>query len=174
MAVTERDIDLGDVRLRIAEAGSGQRPLLLVHGFTGAKEDFTPWLDRLAGEGWHAVAPDLRGHGASTKSGQESEYSFELMADDALRLTDALGWDRFVLLGHSMGGMIAQFMALSAGARLTGLILMDTADGPVDHLEPELVEAAVAVVRSDGMDALADILAERKGPLADTLLRGGP
>ncbi len=46
--VAERNIDLGDVQLRIAESGAGQRPLLLVHGFTGAKEDFTPWLDRLA------------------------------------------------------------------------------------------------------------------------------
>jgi hypothetical protein len=44
MELSERIIEVGDVRLSIAEAGAGQRPLLLVHGFTGAKEDFTPWL----------------------------------------------------------------------------------------------------------------------------------
>lgn len=162
---TERDVDLGDIRLRIAESGAGQRPLLLVHGFTGAKEDFAPWLDQLAGLGWHAVAPDLRGHGESSKPAEESAYSFKLMADDGLRLADALGWSQFVLLGHSMGGMIAQFMAIAEPARLTGLILMDTAHGPLDHLSPELVAGAVAVVRAEGMGALAEVTAGRQGPL---------
>jgi pimeloyl-ACP methyl ester carboxylesterase len=166
MPLTERHVDLGDVRLSIAESGAGPRRLLLVHGFTGAKEDFTPWLDRLAGLGWHAVAPDLRGHGASSKPADESAYTFELLADDVLALADALGWDRFVLLGHSMGGMIAQFVARSAAARLAGLILMDTAHGALDNLDPGLVEAAVSIVRAQGIGALADLLAEYQGPLA--------
>src|SRR5712692_4095155 len=126
MLMTERHVDVGDVQLSIAEAGAGQRPLLLVHGFTGAKEDFTPWLDRLAGAGWHAVAPDLRGHGGSSQPAAESAYSFEILADDVLLLAGELGWERFVLLGHSMGGMVAQFVARKAAARLDGLILMDT------------------------------------------------
>ena len=70
--MTERQIDVGDVSLAVAESGAGQRPLLLVHGFTGAKEDFTPWLEPLAAAGWHAVAPDLRGHGVSSKPAAES------------------------------------------------------------------------------------------------------
>ena len=165
MHMTERRVAVGDIHLSIAEAGAGQSPLLLVHGFTGAKEDFTPWLDRLAASGWHAVAPDLRGHGASSKPAQETDYSFEIMADDMLSLADALGWEHFVVLGHSMGGMVAQFMACEAPARLDGLILMDTAHGPLRNLDPELVDAAVAIVRSQGMDALASILADRQGPL---------
>jgi 3-oxoadipate enol-lactonase len=163
--VAERDVNLGDVRVRIAESGAGQRPLLLVHGFTGAKEDFTPWLDRLAAGGWHAVAPDLRGHGESSKPPEESAYSFKLLADDGLALADSLGWDRFVLLGHSMGGMVAQFMAIAEPSRLTGLILMDTAHGPLEHLSPELIAGAVAVVRAEGMGALAEVTAGREGPL---------
>jgi len=165
MLVRERQVDLGDVSLAIAESGAGQRPLMLVHGFTGAKEDFTPWLDRLAEAGWHAVAPDLRGHGESSKPAVESEYSFDSMAADALRLADALGWERFVLLGHSMGGMVAQFMARAAAARLAGLILMDTAHGPLEHLDPQLIQAAVTIVRTQGMAALAKVMAERQGPL---------
>jgi len=165
MPLKERQVSLGDVRLSIAEAGAGPRRLLLVHGFTGAKEDFTPWLDRLAGLRWHAVAPDLRGHGASSKPDGESAYSFEVLADDVLRLADALGWDRFVLLGHSMGGMIAQFVAARAPARLAGLILMDTTHGPLGTIDPSLIEAAVSVVRAQGVDALADVLADRDGPL---------
>ncbi len=169
----QRDVDLGEVTLRIAEAGAGQRPLLLVHGFTGAKEDFTDWLGQLATLGWHAVAPDLRGHGASSKPAAESAYSFELMADDCLRLADALGWDSFVLLGHSMGGMIAQFMALAAPGRLAGLILMDTSPGPVPGLDPDLVSAAVSIVRTQGMAGLADVIAdaEAEGPLVTPAYR---
>jgi pimeloyl-ACP methyl ester carboxylesterase len=163
--MAERIIEVGDVQLSIAEAGAGQRPLLLVHGFTGAKEDFTPWLDDLAEAGWHAVAPDLRGHGASSKPPAEADYSFQLMADDMLGLLDALGWQRFVLLGHSMGGMVAQFVACSAAQRLDGLILMDTSHGPLTNLDPELIQAAVSIVRSEGIGVLADILAEQRGPL---------
>src|SRR5579859_2707969 len=158
MLLVERQVNLSDVQLSIAEAGAGQFPLLMVHGFTGAKEDFTPWLGRLADLGWYAVAPDLRGHGASSKPAAESAYSFEVLADDMLRLADELGWDRFVLLGHSMGGMVAQFVARSAAARLAGLVLMDTTHGPLDSLDPALVEAAVSIVREQGIGTLADIL----------------
>jgi pimeloyl-ACP methyl ester carboxylesterase len=165
MLLTERLVDLGDIQISIAEAGAGQNRLLMVHGFTGAKEDFTPWLDQLADLGWHAVALDLRGHGASSKPAEESSYSFELLADDVLRLADELGWDTFVLLGHSMGGMIAQFVALSAAERLAALVLMDTTHGPLDSLDPALVEAAVSIVRGQGIGTLADILAEQDGPL---------
>lgn len=161
----ERTVDLGDVELSIAEAGSGQRPLLLLHGFTGAKEDFTEWLDPLADAGWHAVAPDHRGHGASSKPSSEDAYSFEILADDATRLVDALGWERFGLLGHSMGGMVAQFIAVDRPDRLDALVLMDTGHGPVVELDPEMVEAAVAIVRSRGIDGLADILATSESPL---------
>jgi pimeloyl-ACP methyl ester carboxylesterase len=163
--VTERQVELGGVRLSIAEAGAGQRPLLLVHGFTGAKEDFTPWLGRLADAGWHAVAPDLRGHGGSSKPAAEASYSFEILAGDVLRLSRALDWDRFVLLGHSMGGMIAQFIALAEPGRLDGLVLMDTSSGALDSLDPDLVQTAVSIVRTQGMDGLADIMAEHDRPL---------
>jgi pimeloyl-ACP methyl ester carboxylesterase len=163
--VDVRLVPVGEIKLSVADAGAGGRPLLLVHGFTGAKEDFTPWLDRLADDGWHAVAPDLRGHGSSAKPGSEDAYSFEILADDMLRLADALGWDRFTLLGHSMGGMVAQVVAIRAAARLAGLVLMDTGHGAVEGIEPDMVAAAVEIVRWRGIDALADVLADRSSPL---------
>ncbi len=160
-----RQAELGGIRLEVAESGAGGRPLMLVHGFTGAKEDFTPWLDRLAAAGWHAVAPDLRGHGGSAKPASEDAYSLPVMAEDTSGLADALGWDRFVLLGHSMGGMVAQLVAIREASRLDGLVLMDTGHGPVSGLDPAMVEAAVGVVRSRGIDALADLVAGRPSPL---------
>jgi 3-oxoadipate enol-lactonase len=159
-----RRIEVGEVELSIAEAGEGGRPLLLLHGFTGAKEDFSQYCDRLAESGWHTVAPDQRGHGDSSKPESDSEYSIGILAKDALSLADALGWDRFVLLGHSMGGYVAEEIAFDAPGRLNGLILMDTGHvGP--HLDRALVEAAVGIVRTRGIDALADMLLGRDSPL---------
>jgi pimeloyl-ACP methyl ester carboxylesterase len=163
--VHQRIVVLGDVELSVAEAGAGQRPLLLLHGFTGAKEDFTDWLDRLADLGWHAVAPDHRGHGASSKPTSEYAYSLEILADDVERLTDLLDWPRFALLGHSMGGMVAQVVAVRRPERLDALVLMDTGYGPVEGLDPQLVDAAVSVVRTQGIDALATLLEEVDSPL---------
>lgn len=139
--------------LAVAEAGAGQRPLLLVHGFTGAKEDFTDWLDQLAALGWHAVVPDQRGHGASGGPSDESAYSFDAYADDLLALLDALGWARAVVLGHSMGGMVVQTAALRAPRRFDALVLMDTSHRPL-RADPSVVELGVAIARSEGMAAL--------------------
>lgn len=161
----ERVVAAGRVSLALAEAGRVGRPLLLLHGFTGAKEDFAEWLDPLAKAGWHAVAPDLRGHGASDQPTGEDAYSFELLATDAVGLTDALGWDRYCLLGHSMGGMVAQYVALADPGRLNGLVLMDTGHGALAGLDTDQVQAALAVVRTRGIDALADLLEGRESPL---------
>lgn len=158
-------VDVGAVRLQVAEAGEGGRPFLLLHGFTGAKEDFSEWLDRLAGAGWHAVAPDHRGHGASSKPDGLDAYSFSILATDARGLADALGWDRFALLGHSMGGYVAQRVALADPARLRGLVLMDTGHRAVEGIDPSLVALAGQLARESGMAALAAVMAERQSPL---------
>jgi pimeloyl-ACP methyl ester carboxylesterase len=152
-----RGVQSGEVRLEIVEAGVGGRPLLLVHGFTGAKEDFTEFLDRLAERGWHAVAPDLRGHGASDQPSDVASYSLEQFAADLIALVDSLGWERFVLLGHSMGGMIAQQLVLSHPARVRGLVLMDTTHGPVDWIEDDTFALGASVVREHGMAALMEV-----------------
>jgi pimeloyl-ACP methyl ester carboxylesterase len=161
----ERTISVGSVELAVAEAGAGGRPFLLLHGFTGAKEDFTDFLDRLADRGWHAVAPDQRGHGESSKPASESDYSFSTYASDALALVDELGWSDFVLLGHSMGGMVAQHVLAAAPGRLEGLVLMDTGHGPVEGIDPDMVDAACGLVRERGIEGLVAVLADRESPL---------
>jgi pimeloyl-ACP methyl ester carboxylesterase len=155
--VIERTIEVaghgGPVSLALAEAGEGGRPLLLLHGFTGAKEDFTDFLDPLAELGWHAVAPDQRGHGASAKPDDEGAYTFDAFATDLFGLLDALGWERCVALGHSMGGMVVQTAILGRADRFDGLILMDTSHRGL-RADPELVEVGVALCRTEGIAAV--------------------
>src|SRR5438270_12167901 len=148
----QRTVDAGGLSIAISEAGTGGRPLLMVHGFTGAKEDFGDVLDRLADAGWHAVAPDLRGHGGSSQPSAEDDYDLELFADDLWALVDALGWQQLVLLGHSMGGMIAQVATARHPSRLRGLVLMDTSHGPPDGVDGSLMDLGVPVPSQHGTE----------------------
>lgn len=157
-----RTIDLGEVSVEVVDAGEGGRPMLLVHGFTADKREVAGVVGPLAERGWHAVAPDLRGHGRSGRPTEPAAYSFELMATDLVALADHLGWDRFALLGHSMGGAVAQFVALDHPDRLTGLVLASTFHGPVPGITMELVELGRWVVREAGMSGLADAMASRR------------
>ncbi|MBW3613894.1 MAG: alpha/beta hydrolase [Actinobacteria bacterium] len=145
--------------------GPPARPLLLVHGFTGAKEDFAEHLDALAATGWHCVAPDLRGHGGSDHPPGVTSYGLRIFAADILGLADALGWARFTLLGHSMGGMVAQHIALDAPDRLERLVLMDTSHGAPDGIDPALVELGKAVVAQGGMPLLVEATRAQEGGL---------
>jgi pimeloyl-ACP methyl ester carboxylesterase len=157
-----RTVDLGDVSLHVVDAGEGGRPVMLVHGFTANSDEVAGVIEPLAELGWHAVAPDLRGHGRSDRPTDAGAYSLELMAADVLALADWLGWDRFALLGHSMGGGVAQLIALSRPERLTGLILASTFHGPVPGISMELVQLGCWVVREAGMEGLADAQAARR------------
>jgi pimeloyl-ACP methyl ester carboxylesterase len=152
--------------LTIDEVGVGGRGLLLVHGFTGGRIDFADHLDALARAGWWVVAPDLRGHGDSWHPEEESAYSFDHFAGDVWGLVDALGWERLVLLGHSMGGMIAQVAAAERPEALDGLVLMDTTHGPL-RIDRELALLGAQIVREGGMAAVKAALdsLEGEGPL---------
>lgn len=155
-------VDLGDVSLHVVATGEGGRPIMLVHGFTADADEVAGVIEPLADLGWHAVAPDLRGHGRSDRPTDAGAYSLETMAADVVALADRLGWDRFALLGHSMGGGVAQLIALDHPRRLTGLVLASTFHGPVPGISMELVQLGCWVVREAGMEGLADAQAARR------------
>ena len=156
---------LDGVEIATLEAGEGGVPLLAVHGFTGCKEDFADELDLLAELGFHVVAPDLRGHGRSTHLADESAYSLVRFADDLWRLADDLGWDRFDLLGHSMGGMVAQVMVLDRPERIGRLVLMDTHHGVVPGLDLDLIELGIELARTEGLEVIQQLLQVGADPL---------
>jgi len=164
-----RTVQVGGVKLRADEAGAGGRPLLLVHGFTADADEVGGVLGPLAERGWHAVAPDLRGHGRSDRPTDAGAYSFELLAEDVVAVADDLGWDRFALLGHSMGGAIAQLVALDHPERLTAMVLASTFHGPVPGITMELVELGRWVVRESGMSGLADAMDARRAEDPDSV-----
>src|SRR5262245_43543616 len=86
------------------------RPLLLVHGFSSnRKENWrrVGWYDVLQRRGTRYVALDSRGHGESDKPHDATAYDRDAMAGDIFALADHLGFERFDLMGYSMGARLA-------------------------------------------------------------------
>ena len=128
-APRESTLALADGRaLRILQWGAaGAPPVLCIHG-AGAH---AYWWLRLAPalqSGHHVVALDLRGHGASDHA---ASYLVEDFADDALAVLDALGIGTAALVGHSMGGRVAAWIAAHRPERAEKLALLDARLGAV-------------------------------------------
>lgn len=146
------------VRLAVEVHGSGP-PLLLVHGFTGAKEDFTDHVPAFAPDAT-VVLFDHRGHGESDMPDRAEAYSLDRLGADIFAIADALGFDRFRLLGHSMGGMAARRAVLSGPARVDALVLMGTSPGCPSGVDPDLVDMGAAIALTEGMTIVRQVLDE--------------
>lgn len=144
------------VAIEVVVTGSGPA-LFLVHGFGGAKEDFSDHIEDLSRE-YRVVVFDHRGHGESGAPTDEASYSLERLGADILCVADALGEDTFVLLGHSMGGMVARKVALTNPDRIDALILMDTCHGPIAAVDGDLIEMGAQIALTEGMTTLKEIL----------------
>lgn len=109
--------------MAVDDGGSGGLPVVLVHSLAG---NSTHWADQLEHlrRGRRAVAFDIRGHGRSEPP-KEGNYTIAAMAGDVAAVVDTLGLDRFVLVGHSMGGGVALKYAGNHPDRVAGLVLLD-------------------------------------------------
>ena len=115
------------------EAGVGP-PLVLVHGAGGSADLWDPQLDGLADVA-RVVAPDLPGHGRAPGQGKPSIAAY---AEWLGTFLGTLRAGRAVVVGHSMGGAVAQALALRAPGRLAGLVLIGT--GAKLRVLPRLVD----------------------------------
>ncbi len=134
------------------DVGEGSAVVLL-HGFTGSSRNWDYTVPSLAGR-HRLICPDLRGHGLSGRTGRPEDYRLEGLAQDVLALLDCLGVERFHLVGHSMGGMVAQHVALARPEALLSLVLLDTcAEAPL-NLVTEERRRLVELAREQGMEAV--------------------
>ena len=147
------------ITLEAEECGEGGRPFVLVHGYTGSRDDFREQLPHLARLG-RCIAIDQRGHGGSDNPGDLAGYTLDALASDLEAALDALGVERCDLLGHSMGGMVALRLALAHPGRVASLVLMDTAARPVQLFPRAVWPAALAFVAQRGLAALGERMRE--------------
>ena len=113
---------VGDITLSYKVRGSGA-PLVMIAGFASAQNTFF-MLVRAFAKHYRTVTFDNRGIGGSDKP--TGPYSMSMLAGDTIGLMDSLGIDRAHLLGGSMGGMVAQHIAIDHPQRVQKLVLFST------------------------------------------------
>ncbi|MEE8369172.1 MAG: alpha/beta hydrolase [Dehalococcoidia bacterium] len=155
------------IDLHYQDLGAGF-PLVFVHGYTGDLRNWDLQLPAVLSQGYRAILLDLRGHGESEKPPRSVDYTLELMAQDVFALVEQLGLGECYLIGHSMGGMIAQRLILAHPDPFRALVLVDTAAGVADETANERRARLAQIARERGMEAVFEELI-RIDPLAAEL-----
>jgi pimeloyl-ACP methyl ester carboxylesterase len=109
-----------------AEGPADGELVLLLHGFPQTSFSWRNQLDALAAAGYHAVAPDQRGYSPGARPADVGEYRVERLVADVLGFADALGVERFHLVGHDWGGAVAWQVAGRHPERLRTLTSLST------------------------------------------------
>jgi pimeloyl-ACP methyl ester carboxylesterase len=111
-----------DIQLSYLEWNQGQKPLLLLHGLGDHALVWSSLGDYLAAD-YHIIAPDMRGHGESSKPDQD--YTFASAIRDLEALMDHLGWSSAHVVSHSWTGKLAAIWARQNSPRLRSMVLVD-------------------------------------------------
>ena len=115
----------GAVAIAYLDEGEGE-PIVLVHGFASTKNVnwvYPTWVSELKKNGYRVIALDNRGHGDSAKLYDPADYTIPIMAGDIVALMDHLGIERADIMGYSLGGRMAAWLALNRPERLRSAIL---------------------------------------------------
>jgi len=121
-------IEIEGRRLAWRCVGEG-RPLLLITGYSGAAAGWDPQFLAALGRSFEVICPDNRGMGNSQLGELRESLTIEAMATDVEALLDAREIERLPVAGWSMGGFIAQALAIQAPARVEALVLLATNPG---------------------------------------------
>lgn len=120
-----RSLRRNGVTLFYEEKGVGEPSVLLVHGWCCDHTYFAPQFEHFAGRGHRVVAVDLRGHGRSDKPHQE--YTMQIFADDLAWVCERIGLEKPVVVGHSMGGIVAFDLAAHYPELPSAVVMLDAA-----------------------------------------------
>jgi pimeloyl-ACP methyl ester carboxylesterase len=117
--IEELEIRTGAGTFDVLAAGSsGDREVLLLHGFPQGAREWEFQLGVLGGGGCHAVAPDQRGYSPGVRPERAAEYRIAELVGDVVAIADALGWERFDLIGHDCGALVGWAVAAELPQRV--------------------------------------------------------
>jgi len=131
--------EFGHIRLCYEVSGpEAGETLLLIHGLGAQLIAWYPgFCQALEEQGFRVIRFDARDVGLSTKLGDDAVYELSDMAADAFALLDALGIDRVHLIGQSMGGLVAQLMAIERPERVKSVCTIYSAPSPAFLIEDD-------------------------------------
>lgn len=175
------------------EAGSGPEKVLFIHGFQASAQIWHAVQRALPEDRYTSVAINNRGAGGSDAPDEEHQYGIGHFAADAHELVTQLGWDRFTLVGHSLGGATVAQFAVDHSELISGLVLLDPADpdgrdAPADEIDRMIDERMAArreqrasgarggdgidAARADGSEAWREALVRDIEAAPEARLRG--
>jgi pimeloyl-ACP methyl ester carboxylesterase len=174
-----QDIQANGIRIHLSEKGHGERAVVFLHYWGGSSRTWRFVMNELSGA-YRTIATDHRGWGES--DAPETGYTIGDLADDAQGAIDALGLSRYVLVGHSMGGKVAQLVASRRPQGLEGLVLV--APSPPSPMMLSDEQRAVMVSAYESRESVGWVLdnvltgstltPERREQVIEDSLRGAP
>lgn len=117
------------------QVGHGPHKVMVMGGWFGDAGDWRATFGALDPDAFSLVLFDYRGYGRSRQ--REGAYTFEESAADVLALADHLGWDRFSLIGHSMGGVAIQRVLLAAPHRIDRMLAISAVPACSSRMDGE-------------------------------------
>jgi pimeloyl-ACP methyl ester carboxylesterase len=135
-------VEIYEPEVRIAD-------VLLVHGFTGSKEDFNLIGPLLADAGFRVLTFDNRGQHESAHSKREDAYQVQSLARDVIALASSFGFEKPHLLGHSFGGLVSQQAVVDSPESFASLTIFCSGPHYIPN-KPDLV-ATIEIMKTMSM-----------------------
>ncbi len=130
-------IETNGIRMAVHEMGPKDGfPIVFCHGFPELAYSWRHQLPALAAAGFRAIAPDMRGYGATDRPEGAENYSMKHLTGDLAGMLDALGLKKAVFCGHDWGGFVVWQMALMYPERTAGVIGVNTPHLPRAPMDP--------------------------------------
>jgi pimeloyl-ACP methyl ester carboxylesterase len=165
------DVTVGRFTFQARRAGPADgRPVILLHGVPQTSACWIHQLDALAGAGYHAIAFTQRGYSPGARVDDVTEFTMDKLAGDVLGVADALGIDRFDVVGHDAGAGVAWTLGAYHADRITTLAIAS-----VPH--PAAFAAAYQSSEGEGADSqharsgyMRDIIGLPRGQIEDAFI----
>ena len=157
------------IQVEYLDKGEGET-ILLLHGLGSTKADWDFQIDSFS-KHYRVIAPDLRGHGNSSKPKKRSEYGISLCAEDNILLLQELKIDLFTVVGFSMGGAVAFEMALKYPELISSLIVVNTSPdfNNLGEMGEKMIKDRTKILDRLGIEPLAKQVAESLFPTNEQL-----